>query len=519
MPCKIWAIPFSMLLKCFGTLPIKKQNMRSANLFSIFLLLISLPLTAQQNKKDTAQYRYSLQASASEMYESFVMNDPALKLSRGPIARINIGFAFAYNYNDRVRFLLDYQREKLGNSALFINPTFFQGIINPSIFSKFGLFYERDILPPYEKKRLSLFLKGGAAFSFASSPFSGGTSFFGSIAPNGDTLEFISETIDVKRPSFVSLGGAIGLRYAISKRWFANASINRMWNITSNDITTNDIRYKAYDLPNVSIANSRTTGNVLSYRLAIEYNFVRNEKRVIRKARIAKANTIPDSVTRFALSLITSTNFTKLYVNDPAGYLSHSALSQGTFGFSLRYRLSKNWHLSTGFETFPNAVSAIRRDTFASSNIAISAALQFPVSAEYKVLSIRKKIKLDVFIKSGLVFGVQTYPANFADYDLTDTVGGTQQGPGSAYFEAVEKKSLPNKSFVAITAGVFVNLHLSRTVFLLGYVNQQIAFTKRPFIQKEAYYKVRPDQANFYRARLHSTGTVFQVGFGLGFRF
>ncbi len=484
---------------------------------SLFFMLAYQFLTAQEKIKDTAQYRFSLQTSASEMYESLVMNDPALRLSKGPILRLNIGFAFAYHYNNKTRFILDYQRERLGNSTQFNNPTFFQPTFGANIFSKFGLFYERDILPPYEKKRLSLFIKGGTAFSFASAPSSVGTSFFGSIAPNGDTLEFISEKTDVNRASFVSLGGGIGLRYAINKRLFVNASINRMWNITSNDVTTNDIRYKASDLPNVSIANSRTTGNVLSYRLAIGYNFYRNEKPAVRKARAAKASKEADSVRRFAISFNTSNNYPTIHLKDPAGYLTNANYLRFTFGLQLRYRISNKWYISGGFESFPNGVDPRPDGVFAGSGIAVNNALQFPLSAEYKLLSVRKKIKFDVFVKSGLVLGVQFFTNPRVSIANPDSSYFVFQNP--VYYEEIEASTLRKKTFIAAAASVHLNLHLSRSVFLLGYVNQQVALNPSPFIQRDVQYKMSSNQVGYHSATAYSTGTVFQVGFGLGFRF
>jgi hypothetical protein len=506
-----------LLLKCPETLLFKKYYMRSATIFSIFILQIYLPLTAQNNKNDTAQYRFSLQSSASEMYESFVMTDPSLKLSRSPIVRMNIGFAFAYHYNDKTRFILDYQREGLGNSALFINPTFYQAIINPRIFSKFGLFYDRDVLPVYEKKRLRLFIKAGAAFSFASAPFSGGTSFFGSIAPNGDTLEFVSETIDVKRASFVSLGGGIGLRYAVSKRLFVNASINRMWNITSNDVTTNDIRYKAFDLSNVSFANSRTTGDVLSYRLAIGYNFYRNEKSAVRKARAAKASKEADSVRRFAISFNTSNNYPTIHLNDTAGYLKKANYLRFTFGLQLRYRISNRWYISGGFESFPNSVDPRPDGVFAGSGTSVNNALQFPLSAEYKLLSVRKKIKFDLFVKSGLVLGVQFFTNPRVSIANPDSSYFVFENP--VYYEEIEASTLRKKAFLSAAASLNLNLYLSRSVFLLGYINQQVALNPSPFIQRDVQYKMNANQVGYYSATAYSTGSVFQVGFGFGFRF
>ncbi len=492
--------------------------MRSPNICSFFLLLISWQLSAQDKKKDTAQYRFSLQTSASEMYESLVMNDPSLKLSRGPILRLNIGFAFAYHYNNKTRFILDYQRERLGNSALFNNSTFFQAIFDANIYSKFGVFYERDILPPHEKKRLSLFIKGGTAFSFASAPSSVGTSFFGSIAPNGDTLEFISEKTDVKRASFVSLGGGVGLRYAVCKRLFVNASINRMWNITSNDVTTNDIRYKAFDLPNVSFANSRTTGDVLSYRLAIAYNFYRNGKPSIRYLRATKAIIVADSEKRFAFIFNRSDNHTQIQLSDTAGYLTRDSYLRFTFGLQLRYRISNKWYISGGFETFPNGVDPRPKGIYAGrGGVAISNSLQFPISAEYRLLSVRKKIKFDVFVKSGLVLGVQFFTNPGESIANPDSSYFVFENP--VYYEEIEASTLRKKAFVAAAASLNLNLHLSRSVFLLGYINQQVALNPSPFIQRDVQYKMSANQVGYHSATAYSTGTVFQVGFGLGFRF
>jgi hypothetical protein len=256
--------------------------MKSTILFLFFLLHYQI-LTAQQIKKDSLLYRFSFEVSGSEMRESFVLNDPQDKISRAPIALYNFGFSLVYHKTNKTRFILDYQREKLGTDAIFARRAYQQPRGSADIFSKIGLFYEKDVFPIHQKSRWNLFLRGGSSFSIAHSPLGTGTS--GILPPIGDTAEFIFEATNVERSVYASLGGAIGLRYNFSKRFFISGIISKMWNVTSNDVTTNDITYKSYELPMVSTANIRTTGNIFSTRISIGYNFHKNRKYAADRAR------------------------------------------------------------------------------------------------------------------------------------------------------------------------------------------------------------------------------------------
>ncbi len=256
--------------------------MKSTIFFLFFLLHYQL-LTAQQIKKDPLLYRFSFEVSGSEMRESFVLNDPQDKINRAPVELYNFGFALAYRNTNKTRFILDYQWEKLGTTAIFARRAYRQGRGGPNIFSKIGLFYEKDVFPIHQKSRWNLFLRGGASFSISHAPYKGGES--GILPPIGDTAEFIFAITNVERSVYASLGGAIGLRYNFSKRFFISGIISKMWNVTSNDVTTKDIIYKSYELPMVSTANIRTTGNIFSTRISIGYNFHKNRKYAADRAR------------------------------------------------------------------------------------------------------------------------------------------------------------------------------------------------------------------------------------------
>ncbi len=179
--------------------------------------------------------------------------------------------------------------------------------------------------------------------------------------------------------------------------------------------------------------------------------------------------------------------------------------------------MSDKWYVSGGFESFPNGVDPRPAAIVGGNGVAIKNAFQFPISAEYKMLSIRKKIKLDVFVKAGMVLGVQFYANPSATIANPDSSYFVFNNP--IYYEEIEATTLRKKVFIAAAASLHVNLHFNKSVFLIGYINQQMALSKKPFIQREVKYKMSASQPEYYSATAFSTGTVFQPGFGLGVRF
>jgi hypothetical protein len=285
--------------------------------------------------------------------------------------------------------------------------------------------------------------------------------------------------------------------------------------MSSKNITTKSVSYKAHDLTGWHRASIRTTGNIVSYQLSLGYNFGQRKDTAAERRMRAKGVKWPDK--KFSLMFNTSNNYVKNYLTDPAGFLTNSPYLRFTFGLQLRYQISDKWYISGGFESFPNGVDPRPASIVAGNGVAINNAYQFPVSVEYKLFSLRKKIKFDVFVKSGMVLGMQflTNPAeSIARPDSSFFVF-----ENSIYYEEIEATTLRKKCFWAVAASLNLNLHLSRSVFLLGYVNQKVALSKTPFIQRDVDYKMSANQLEYYRAKSYSTGTVFQVGFGIGFRF
>jgi hypothetical protein len=486
-------------------------------IFSIIGFFILLNTLGQKKNRIKSDYLFSLQVKIGNLREGINVTDSAFRLSRSPKNHIIGGAQFIYHHTARSRFLLDYQYESLGHSPLFANPIGIGATSTITNFHRIALLFENDILPLESNSRLALFFRAGPSISLTQSSDAYGSGGFFSLNAANDTIESLFDTSKTNRSAFLSLGGSIGLRYRLSSRWFITGSVSRFWNVTSNDITTTRVGYKAHDLSGYHSANIRTNGNILSYQLSLGYNFHRNESKEKRRERLIKENAEADSLRRLALIFNTSNNYTKNYLNDPAGYLTSKPYLRFTFGLQLRYRISEKWFISGGFESFPNGVDPRPEKIVAGNGVGITNAYQFPISAEYKLVSFRKKVKFDVFVKSGLVFGILPFTKPAESIANPDSSYFILENP--IYYEEIEASTLRKKNFWAISASLNLNLYLSNSIFLLGYVNQQTALNKTPFIQRDVEYKMNASQPEFYRATSFSTGTVFQIGFGIGYRF
>ncbi len=267
-------------------------------------------------------YKFSLAFKAYQSSEKFVLNDPQNRISRIPLSFLALGTTLSYNYDRKNRILFDYQRDPLGAYAFFNTPQSFQINGKKYVFSRVALMLESDIFPRHNKSKLNLYARAGPSFSFTRSPNGSGFTTTGYANASGNILSLIEDSSRVNRSSFLSLGGAIGLRYNFNQRFYISGNITRFWNVSSNDISFNYIRYKPEDLAVSFDANIRTTGNIRNIQFALGYNFSRNEKRTDRKIRVAKANEVADSTKRFAILFNASTNYSKIRLQDPAGYLT-----------------------------------------------------------------------------------------------------------------------------------------------------------------------------------------------------
>ena len=484
-------------------------------IFFITLLTFQKNSIAQITVREKPSFKYFFHLKTGTMRESSKIDDPQMQLSRNSIPRLLFGSAIGYHYNNKTRFILDYELLSIGTSPTFTNSEVSSSISGGDNYHKIGLLYERDFFPVTYRSRFNLYFNIGPSLAIASFPNRYGNSSFGRIGlNNNDTLYSVFDTSRINRPVFLSIGGSLGLRYNLNKRFFLSAFVSRSFNLTSNDVTLNQVGYKALGIPGRYYANMRSTGNITAGGITLGYNFGKNVDKEEAKRMQAKNVQWPEK--RFAILLLGSNNYPTLCITDPAGYLSRSRGNETTLGLLFRYLIKNKWYISTGFETFPNAVKARPTGFIGDRSKVTAAAIQFPVNVEYNVYSLRKKIKLDVFLKAGLVFGFQPFPSNLAP--PTNQVESTIETE-PFYYEEREIRTLGKKSYFAFAPSVMLNLHLTKDIFLLAYATRQFSLSNRPFVQSDVQYKMSATQPDFYKASIHTTGGAVQVGFGIGCRF
>jgi hypothetical protein len=108
----------------------------------ILILLFSITnILAQRYSKDISSNRFSLSLKMGTLKESFKVDDQSSKLSRSPIVRIFFGTSAGYHYNNKIRFILDYQSEQLGTSATFANPLDINPTFSTLMYHRISAFY------------------------------------------------------------------------------------------------------------------------------------------------------------------------------------------------------------------------------------------------------------------------------------------------------------------------------------------------------------------------------------------
>lgn len=138
--------------------------------------------------------------------------------------------------------------------------------------------------------------------------------------------------------------------------------------------------------------------------------------------------------------------------------------------------------------------------------------IQFPLLAEYALLHTKGKIKIEWLARGGLAIGLQRKfiadpQTDFGELILTQ----------SQFYWERETKDRPSSAFLAGVLGTRVNLHLSKSIFLTGYLQNQWAITNSAFHRSRAIYQVGSPQAPLHEAELTTKGSVLLPGFGVGF--
>ena len=81
-----------------------------------------------------------------------------------------------------------------------------------------------------------------------------------------------------------------------------------------------------------------------------------------------------------------------------------------------------------------------------------------------------------------------------------------------------ETRDTPSKAFLAGLVGTRVNVHLSKNIFLTGYLQQQWALSNNIFHRSRSTYQIGNQPAPLHEAELTTKGTMFLPGFGIGFQ-
>jgi hypothetical protein len=257
------------------------------------------------------------------------------------------------------------------------------------------------------------------------------------------------------------------------------------------------------------------TGNTLTHSLAMGYTFGKTQQ---RKEQIEKKKQLYtpeewEKRKRWSLVLHTSNTYPVVNLSDPAGYLTKEPVERFTYGAQVFYRITPKWSIGTGFESVPFQLDARTPEQIGGSGTYVRNSIQFPLLAEYALLHTKGKIKIEWLARGGLAIGLQRKfiadpQTDFGELILTQ----------SQFYWERETKDRPSCAFLAGVLGTRVNLHLSKSIFLTGYLQNQWAITNSAFHRSRAIYQVGSPQAPLHEAELTTKGSVLLPGFGVGFQ-
>jgi hypothetical protein len=191
-----------------------------------------------------------------------------------------------------------------------------------------------------------------------------------------------------------------------------------------------------------------------------------------------------------------------------------------SYGAQVFYRLNKKWQIGTGFESVPYQLDT--RPAAVSTELGgggggelIHNSYQIPLQAEYTLMRKKGKLKIEWLARAGLAIGLQRKVIKSRNFYFNSNY----QPPyyNVSMFEE-ETRDTPSKIFVAGLAGTRINVHLSKNIFITGYLQQQWALTNNIFHRSRSTYQVGNQQARLHDAELTTKGTKFLPGFGIGFQ-
>jgi hypothetical protein len=487
------------------------------NKYSLCFLVLFFFADKLFAQSEFVPYRVFVELKAGLHSEKNLLTDPGGRLNHrsktSPTTGINAG---VYLNDGRSALTLELDIVTIGNSFFFDSVSSFYGagIGFKRITTSYN--YNLPLITNKGYTKLSLFGKIGPSITFKSRP-KGSTGLVATVFydNNDDTTAFIISHNTQNRNVFASLTLGAGLLITPNPRLRFSYSIYPSWNFTSNDVITQDIKYRFFNDPTIYQASALSTGTTLTHSLAIGYAFGKTQ---LRKEQIEKKKELYtaeewEKRKRWSLLLHTSNSYPVIKLNDPAGHLTSKPVERFTFGAQVFYRLKPKWQVATGFESVPFQLDARTPTQIGGNGTYVRNSLQFPLLAEYRLLQTKGKIKVEWLASGGMAIGLQRKA--IADPDMDFDLRLIQQ---PEYYWEKETRDRPSKAFFAALIGTRVNINLSKTIFLSGYANYQQALTKNTFHRSRARYQINNPQAPFFNAELTTRGSNFLPGFGVGFR-
>lgn len=489
--------------------------MKNYSIYIFFSLLVTTTFVYSQESK--VPYRVFIELKGGVHNENNRLTDQNNQLSKRAQAQLTSGFNAGVYLNDGRSVLgLDYDVVTIGNSLTFstVPSSYGAGISMHRITPNFQ--YQVPILERMKLTRLSLIAKAGPTITFTNRPLgSRGTVSTVWFDNNNDTTAFILTNDKQNRNLFAGVTFSGGILYTPHPRIRFSYSIYPSWNLTSNDVIVQDIEYRYFNTSMNRNARALSTGTTFTQSIAMGYAFGKTQ---VRKEQIAQKKRLytPKEWERrksWSLILHTSNSYPVIALNDPAGYLTNKPVERFTYGAKVFYRLKPKWQVGTGIESVPFQLDARLPQQVGGGGTVVRNSYQIPFMVEYTLLETKSRVKLEWLARGGLALGLQRKViANTAtDFDLN-------QIHEPAYFWERETKDRPSTAFLAGLVGTRLNVHLSKSIFLTGYVQKQWAFTPNAFHRSRATYQVGNPQAPRFEATVTSKGSALLPGFGIGFQ-
>lgn len=492
------------------------------NILSLLIPLIPLPLLAQFNTTPPP-YRVFVELKAGLHMEFNKLTDPGNHLITRAHTRPTTGInAGVYLNDNRTIIGLDYDIVNIGNSLTFqTEPSMFGGGISYQRLTP-NLQYQLPLMHDSRRTLLSLFGKIGPSVSFNNAR--GGFGITESIFrdSNNNISGFIFTQDRTNKTFFAGLTLGGGLVYTPNSRLRFTYSIYPSINLTSDDVIIQDVQYRYFNETVVRNARVLNTGSTITQSISMGYALGNTQarKEELRQFKNKFSEEQWEKRKRWSLVFISSHVFPNVHYNDPAGYLLAEPVERISYGAQVFYRLNSKWQVGTGFESVPYQLDT--RPAPVSSDLGgggggevIPNSYQIPLLAEYTLMRSKGKIKIEWLARAGLAIGLQR-----KDIKSRNIYFNSLYQPPFYNFSMIEEETrdTPSKTFLAGLVGTRVNVHLSKNIFLTGYLQQQWALTNNIFHRSRSTYQINNQQAPLHEAELTTKGTMFLPGFGIGFQ-